>query len=46
VAPTKTFLYQVPAADDFVAWILEPGKRIDYVGKTPYGNGTITLIAR
>ena len=45
VAPTKTFLYQVPAADDFVAWILEPGKRIDYVGKTPYGNGTITLIA-
>lgn len=45
VAPTKTFPYQVPAADDFVAWILDPGKRIDYVGKTPYGDGTITLIA-
>lgn len=46
VAPTKTFPYQVPADDDFVAWILAPGKRIDYVGKTPYGEGTITLIAR
>lgn len=45
VAPTKTFPYQVPAADDFVAWILDPGKRIDYMGDTPYGPGTITLIA-
>lgn len=45
VAPTKTFLYQVPAEDDFVAWVLNPGKRMDYVGQTPYGEGTITLIA-
>ena len=45
VAPTKTFPYQVPAADDFVAWILNPGKRIDYVGQTPYGPGVLTLIA-
>jgi hypothetical protein len=45
VAPTRTFPYRVPEADDFVAWILEPGKRIDYVGETPYGAGTITLIA-
>ena len=45
VAPTKTFPYQVPAADDFVAWILKPGKRIDYVGQTPYGPGTLTFIA-
>lgn len=45
VAPTKTFPYQVPAADDFVAWVLKPGKRIDYVGQTPYGPGTLTFIA-
>jgi hypothetical protein len=45
VAPTKTFLYQVPSEDDFVAWVLKPGKRVDYTGKTPWGDGTITLIA-
>lgn len=45
VAPTKTFPYQVPADDDFVAWILKPGKRIDYVGETPYGPGLLTFIA-
>jgi hypothetical protein len=45
VAPTKTFLYQVPAEDDFVAWVREPGKRVDYVGTTNFGMATLTLIA-
>ena len=45
VAPTKTFPYQVPAEDDFVAWILNPGKRVDYVGETAFGTATLTLIA-
>ncbi len=45
VAPTATFLYQVPAEDDFVAWIINPGKRVDYVGKTIFGQATLTLIA-
>ena len=45
VAPTATFPYQVPSADDFVAWILNPSKRVDYVGKTNYGTATLTLIA-
>ena len=46
VAPTATFLYQVPTADDYVGWLLEPGKRIDYVGETPYGKATLTLLSR
>ena len=45
VAPTQTFPYQVPAEDDFVAWILNPSKRIDYVGDTVVGPATLTLIA-
>ncbi|MBU8869968.1 MAG: hypothetical protein KOO60_03725 [Gemmatimonadales bacterium] len=45
VAPTATFLYQVPAEDDFVAWIINPRKRVDYVGKTTFGQATLTLIA-
>ena len=45
VAPTQTFPYQVPGPDDFVAWILNPSRRVDYVGDTPYGQGTLTLIA-
>lgn len=45
VAPTKTFEYQVPAEDDFVAWVRDPGKRIDYVGETAFGKATLTLIA-
>lgn len=45
VAPTKTFPYQVPAEDDFVAWVRNPGKRIDYVGATNFGKATLTLIA-
>ena len=45
VAPTKTYPFQVPAEDDFVAWILNPGKRLDYVGKTIFGPATLTLIA-
>lgn len=45
VAPTQTFPYQVPADDDFVAWILNPSKRIDYVGNTVFGTATLTLIA-
>ena len=45
VAPTQTFPYQVPAPDDFVAWVLNPSKRVDYVGETAYGSATMTLIA-
>ncbi len=45
VAPTATFEYQVPSEDDFVAWILNPSKRVDYVGETPFGTATMTLIA-
>lgn len=45
VAPTQTFPYQVPRPDDFVAWILNPTRRIDYVGETPFGPATLTLIA-
>lgn len=45
VAPTQTFPYQVPGPDDFVAWILNPSKRIDYVGDTVLGPATMTLIA-
>ena len=45
VAPTQTFPFQVPAEDDFVAWILNPGKRLDYVGQTQFGQATLTLIA-
>lgn len=45
VAPTPTFPYQVPSPDDFVAWILNPSKRVDYVGQTNFGKGTLTLIA-
>ncbi len=44
VAPTKTFEYQVPTADDLVGWVLEPQKRIDYVGDTSYGKATLTLL--
>ncbi len=45
VAPTQTFAYQVPGPDDFVAWVLNPSKRVDYVGETAYGSATLTLIA-
>ena len=45
VAPTQTFPYQVPGPDDFVAWILNPSRRVDYVGDTPFGKATLTLIA-
>lgn len=45
VAPTQTFPYQVPGPDDFVAWVLNPSKRVDYVGQTVFGQGTLTLIA-
>ncbi len=45
VAPTQTFPYQVPSPDDFVAWVLNPSKRVDYVGKTTFGKATLTLIA-
>jgi hypothetical protein len=45
VAPTQTFAYQVPGPEDFVAWVLNPSKRVDYVGETSYGPGTMTLIA-
>ena len=45
VAPTQTFPYQVPGPDDFVAWVLNPSKRVDYVGETAYGPATLTLIA-
>lgn len=46
VAPSKTYEYQVPAADDLVGWLLEPSKRIDYVGETAYGTGTLTLVSK
>ncbi len=46
VAPTATFPYQVPTADDYVGWILEPGSRTDYTGETPYGKATLTLLSR
>ena len=45
VAPTQTFPYQVPSPDDFVAWVLNPSKRIDYVGDTIFGTATLTLIS-
>ncbi len=45
VAPTQTFPYQVPGPDDFVAWILNPSRRVDYVGETHLGPATMTLIA-
>lgn len=45
VAPTQTFPYQVPAEDDFVGWILNPSKRVDYVGDTVFGKATMTLIS-
>jgi len=45
VAPTATFEYQVPSEDDFVGWILNPSKRVDYVGETTFGPATMTLIA-
>lgn len=45
VAPTQTFPYQVPGPTDFVAWILAPKRRLDYVGETPFGTGTLTLIS-
>lgn len=45
VAPTKTFPYQVPGEDDFVAWVRNPGRRVDYVGTTNFGLATLTLIA-
>ena len=44
VAPTQTFPYQVPGPDDFVAWILNPSRRLDLVGQTAFGPGTLTLI--
>lgn len=46
VAPTKTFPYQVPTEDDYVGWILNPGKRVDYSGDTAYGPATLTLLSR
>ena len=45
VAPTQTFAYQVPGPDDFVGWILNPGRRVDLVGETSLGKATLTLIA-
>lgn len=45
VAPTQTFAYQVPGPTDFVAWVLNPSRRVDYVGDTPFGIATLTLIA-
>ena len=45
VAPTATFPYQVPGPRDFVAWVRNPGQRIDYVGETEFGLATLTLIA-
>ncbi|MCB1183564.1 hypothetical protein KDM41_09020 [bacterium] len=45
VAPTKTYEYVVPTEDDLVGWILNPGKRVDYVGETKFGKATLTLIA-
>ena len=44
-APTQTFPYQVPGPDDFVAWILNPSRRVDYVVDTHLGPATMTLIA-
>ncbi len=46
VAPTRTFPYVVPSADDYVSWILSPDKRVDYSGETTYGTATLTLISR
>jgi hypothetical protein len=46
VAPTATFPYQVPAAGDYVAWLLKPTERMDYVGDTPFGRANLTLLAR
>ena len=46
VAPSKTFAYQVPSADDYVRWILDPSNRIDYVGETVCGPATMTLLAK
>ena len=45
VAPTQTFPYQVPSPDDYVGWMLNPSKRMDYVGQTAFGSATLTLIA-
>ncbi len=45
VAPTATFPYQVPTEDDFVGWLLNPSKRVDYVGETVFGPATMTLVA-
>ncbi len=46
VAPSKTFEYQVPTADDYVGWLVDPSNRIDYVGETTYGNATLTLLSK
>ena len=46
VAPTKTFEYVVPTSEDLVGWVLDPAKRIDYVGNTSYGKATLTLISK
>jgi hypothetical protein len=46
VAPTATFAYQVPTADDYVGWILDPGERVDLVGETGFGAATMTLLSR
>ncbi len=45
VAPTATFEYIVPSEDDFVGWILNPSKRVDYVGETVFGSAVMTLVA-
>lgn len=45
VAPTATFPYRVPSADDLVGWIHRPGVRMDLVGETALGTATMTLIA-
>ncbi|MBU2501470.1 hypothetical protein KJ682_09095 [bacterium] len=45
VAPTATFPYKVPDPDDFVGWVRNPGKRVDYVGETDFGTATLTIIA-
>ncbi len=45
VAPTRTLPYQVPAPEDFVGWIHQPGLRIDYTGETELGTATMILVA-
>ncbi len=46
VTPSEPELYTAPQAGSDAAWILNPSRRVDLRGETPFGVATLGLLSR